>query len=47
MGRFFKMDLREIGLESVDWIHLAQDLVGSCEHGNEPSDLIEGREFLG
>jgi hypothetical protein len=21
-------------------------VVGSCEHGNEPSDSIKGREFL-
>jgi hypothetical protein len=33
-----KMDLRERGLESVNWIHLAQDMDcgESCEHGNEP-----------
>jgi hypothetical protein len=33
-----KMDLREIGLRGVDWIHLAEGPVaGSCEYGNEPS----------
>jgi hypothetical protein len=21
-------------------------MVGSCEHGNEPSDFMKGREFL-
>jgi hypothetical protein len=35
------MDLREIGLEGVDWIRLAQDrdrsVVGCCECGDEPS----------
>jgi hypothetical protein len=25
VGGHIKMDLREIGLEGVDWIHLAQD----------------------
>jgi len=41
------MDLREIEWEVVDWIHLAQGLVvGSCQHSNEPSDSIEGGEFL-
>jgi hypothetical protein len=31
-------DLREIGWESVDWVHLA--------HDNEPSGYIKGGEFL-
>jgi hypothetical protein len=32
----FRMDLREIGRGSVEWIKLAQGpVVGSCEHGNE------------
>jgi hypothetical protein len=32
-----KMDLREIGLEGVNWIHLVQDRVPICfcDHGNE------------
>jgi hypothetical protein len=33
----------------VDWVHLAQDNVlveDASEHGNEPSDSINGREFL-
>jgi hypothetical protein len=34
----------------MDWIHMAQDreepVVGSCEHGNEPSGSIKGGEFL-
>jgi hypothetical protein len=25
MGKNIKMDLREMGCENVDWIHLAQD----------------------
>jgi hypothetical protein len=40
------MDLREIGCEGVDWIHLAQDRdqwLGSCEHSNEPSGSMERR----
>jgi len=43
------MDPKETGQEGMDWIHLAQDrgpMVGSCEHGNEPSDFMKGREFL-
>jgi hypothetical protein len=39
------MDLREMGLGSVDWISLAHDKEGvlacSCEHGNVPSDSSE------
>jgi hypothetical protein len=27
-------------------IHVASELVGSCEHGNEPSGSIKGGEFL-
>jgi hypothetical protein len=37
-----KMDCKEIGLEGVEWIHLA----GSCEHSNEPLGSVKGREFL-
>jgi hypothetical protein len=43
-----RMDLREIGWEVVDWIHLAQDsgpMAGCCEHGSECSGSIEGSEF--
>jgi hypothetical protein len=37
-----RMDFREIGSGSVDWIHLTQDrgrwpVAGSCEYGDEPS----------
>jgi hypothetical protein len=41
-----RKDLREMGWEDVDWIHLIQDMTGSCEHGNEPSGSIKGGEFL-
>jgi hypothetical protein len=31
------MDLRVVGQEGVDWIHLAQgQVMGFCEHDNEP-----------
>jgi hypothetical protein len=39
-----KMDFREIGWGSMDWIDLAQDRgqwEGSCEHGNELSGSIK------
>jgi hypothetical protein len=42
-----RMDLREIGCESIDWIQLAQDreVAGSCQYGDEP--LGSGaREFV-
>jgi hypothetical protein len=35
-----------MGCEDVDWTHLAESLTGSCEHVNETSGSIEGREFL-
>jgi hypothetical protein len=36
-------DLREIGLNGVDWIDLAQDRdkEGSCEHGDEASGSLK------
>jgi hypothetical protein len=33
-----RMDLRDMGWEDVDWIHLAQDR----EHDNEPTGSING-----
>jgi hypothetical protein len=39
-----KMDLREIGWDSMDWIGLdsgSGPVEGSCEHGNEPSGSIK------
>jgi hypothetical protein len=47
------MDLREIGWDGVDWMHLAWDrdqwqaLLNSVMNGNEPSSSIKGGEFLG
>jgi hypothetical protein len=43
-----RIDLREIGWEGADRIHLAQDGDQwlTCEHFNEPSGSTEGREFL-
>jgi hypothetical protein len=44
------MNYRELGWENADWIHLSEDdndwRAGCCEHGNEPSFSIKGREFL-
>jgi hypothetical protein len=43
------MDLREIGWESVAWMHLVQDRDHwwtFCEHGNEPSGSVKSMEFL-
>jgi hypothetical protein len=37
-----KMDHREIGLEGVDWIHLAQDRDQLFALVNEPSSSIKG-----
>jgi len=44
----FKMYVREIGCEDVDWNHLAQDGSSgkSCEHSYEPSSFAIGRGFL-
>jgi hypothetical protein len=43
------MNLMELEWESVDWINLTQDKTGGglCEHGNELSGSIKGREFIG
>jgi hypothetical protein len=37
-----KMDLQDVGSESMDWIALVQD----SECGNEPSGSIKCGEFL-
>jgi len=37
-----RMDLREMGWECMDWIHLVQDR----EHGSELSGSIKGGELL-
>jgi hypothetical protein len=39
-----KMDLKDVGWEGVDWIHVTQD--SFCKHGNEPSDFLKGGEFV-
>jgi hypothetical protein len=39
-----EMDLRGMGCDDMDWIHLA--MVCSCEHSNEPLASIKGRKFL-
>jgi hypothetical protein len=38
------MDIREIELEGVDWIHLTGygTVAGSCEYGNELLGFIKG-----
>jgi hypothetical protein len=36
-----KMNFREIGVDGANWIQLAQDRAGLCEHGNEPSGSIK------
>jgi hypothetical protein len=42
------MDLREREWSVMDWIDVAQKrpVVGSCEHGNEPSGSITCWEIL-
>lgn len=40
-----KMDLKQTGMEGVDWIHLAQDSDQwqvTFGHGNEPLGSIQG-----
>jgi hypothetical protein len=41
------MDLRRIGLEDVEWMHLAQDTDHwrVCKHGSESSSSIKGGKF--
>jgi hypothetical protein len=41
--------LKEIRYDDADWTNLAQDggqMQSSCEDGDEPSDSINGGEFL-
>jgi hypothetical protein len=40
------MDLIQIGLEGVDWINLAQDREGSCEHDNGLWAALKAGNFL-
>ena len=42
-------DLKEVGLEGLDWIDLAEakeKVSGSCERGNEPSGSIKYEFFF-
>jgi hypothetical protein len=32
--------------DRYEMLHRASELAGFCEHGNEPSGSIKGREFL-
>jgi hypothetical protein len=43
-----RINLKEIGWEGVDWMHLAQDspVADLCEHSNELLHSIKGGEFL-
>jgi hypothetical protein len=41
------MALKETGWKGIYWIHLAQDMVDSFEHSNEPSGSKKGGAFLG
>jgi hypothetical protein len=44
-----KMDLKETRVNGANWIQVAQDrvqLVGFCEHGNEPSGFIRKRDIF-
>jgi hypothetical protein len=43
-----KMDLREIGIDGMKWIQLAQKspTASFCEHGNEPSGSIKKQALL-
>jgi hypothetical protein len=42
-----RMDLREIGWEVVDWIHVTKRPVAdSCEHDNEPLGSVKGGKLL-
>jgi len=44
-GYNIKMNLNEIGWGGVDWMDLAYNVVGSCEHGNEYLDFNKSGEF--
>jgi hypothetical protein len=46
----FVKDHKEMGVDGVDWIHLAQDrersVVGSCEHDNGSLGSVEAGKFV-
>jgi hypothetical protein len=42
-------NIKEMGHEGVDWIHVTQDKEksgGLCEQHNEPKNYTKGRKFL-
>jgi hypothetical protein len=44
-----KIDIKDIGYEGVNWIHLVQErgpVAGSSEQDNGPSNSIKGGEIL-
>jgi hypothetical protein len=46
---YIRMDLREIRCKDVDWMHLTQikgPVAGPCEHDNESSGSVKGRELF-
>jgi hypothetical protein len=40
------MDLREVWWERVNWKHVAQPVMGPCEHGNVHPGSIKGGKFV-
>jgi hypothetical protein len=40
------IDFKEAGCQNADWIHLAQDMASSCEHGSVPLGYIKSGVFL-
>lgn len=40
--RRWKCDIKQVGCEDADWVHLA----GFCQHGDEPSVTIKRVERL-
>jgi hypothetical protein len=48
MGGYIKLDLREIRINRVNWVWLAQLLgpvAGFCEHGNEPLGSVKNADY--
>jgi len=41
------MDLKGIGGEEVDWIHIYKQVEGCCDNGNELSGFTKCGGFLG
>jgi hypothetical protein len=40
------MDLQEVGCESIDWIAVQEEVMGTSECSNEPLGSIKCGEFL-